>query len=262
MKKGGNVWWFFLSAISFTWIFQLPATLHSNGIAEVPSFVLSLARYLPAFGPFVAAFFLTYLYERKDGVKRLIQRGWNININKKWWLPILFLLPAMELTAILSATIFGGDAFPELPVFTKPYMFARTFLSLLYLAALEEYGWRGYALDRLQRKWNALVSSLIIAIFWGIWHFQQWFMGVRDVPFLAFWYGILMESILLTWIYNNTKRSLLPVIIVHTLMNAELFSPWSSVNSAWIYVLIWTLVTITVLIGWGPRTLTRLKANR
>ena len=144
-------------------------------------------------------------------------------------------------------------------IFTNPTSYAKTFLGLFYLAVLEEYGWRGYALDRLQVRWNALTSSLILAAFWGPWHLQQWFMGGRSVPFFAFWYGICMESILLTWLYNNTKRSLLPVILFHTLLNAQIFPTWNTMTSTMIFVLIWTIVPIVVIIVWGPRRLVRSK---
>jgi CAAX protease family protein len=78
-----------------------------------------------------------------------------------------------------------------------------------------------------------------------------------DVPFFGFCHGIVMESILLTWIYNNTRSSLLPVILVHALMNAQVFPTWESPSSAWMFVLIWTLVTVALVVFWGPRSLVR-----
>ena len=166
-KENGNVWWFFLIAIGFTWLFELPRTLDSQGIIESPALLLHLARYLPPWGPFFAAFLLTCLSSGKDGMKKLLKKGWDTKFGKIWWIPTLLLLPAMEGLAVLFASIFGGEIFPEPVIFTHPITYARTFLSLLYLVALEEYGWRGYALDRLQGKWNALTSSLILAAFWG-----------------------------------------------------------------------------------------------
>ena len=257
-KKNGSVWWFFLIAIGFTWLFEFPRTLDSRGIIESPALLLNLARYLPPWGPFFAAFLLTYLSSGKDGMKKLLKKGWDTKFGKIWWIPTLLLLPVMEGLAVLFATIFG-EAFPELVIFTQPMTYARTFLGLFYLAALEEYGWRGYALDRLQGRWNALTSSLILAAFWGPWHLQQWFMGGRSVPFPAFWYGICMEAILLTWLYNNTKKSLLPVILFHTLLNAQIFPTWGTKMSAIIFVSIWTLVPITIIFIWGPRRLVHCK---
>jgi len=255
--KRAEVWWFFLIAIGFTWLFQLPQTLDSRGIIKSPAFLLQLVRYLPAFGPFFAAFLLTFLSDGMRGIKALLKKGWDTKFGKIWWIPILLLLPAMEGLTVLLARLIGGEVFPDLEIFTQPLTYTKACLSLLYLAALEEYGWRGYALDRLQGRWNALTSSLILAAFWGPWHLQQWFMGGRDVPFFAFWYGIVMEAILLTWIYNNTKRSLLPVIIVHTLFNSQIFPTWNTPLSAMLFVLIWTLVTITIIFVWGPRRLSR-----
>lgn len=184
-KENGNVWWFFLIAIGFTWIFQLPRTLDSRGIIESPQLLLHLAGFLPQLGPFIAAFFLTYLSTGKDGVMKLLKRGW-----------------------------------------------------------------------------NALTSSLILGAFWGPWHFQQWFMGGayrNTVPFLAFWYGILMQAILLTWLFNNTKTSLLPVILFHALMNAQVFPTWGTNQATMIFVSLWTIVTIVVVVVWGPRKLVRRK---
>jgi membrane protease YdiL (CAAX protease family) len=44
-------------------------------------------------------------------------------------------------------------------------------LQLLLLGPLaEELCWRGYALDALQEKWGALVSSLVLGFFWPLWH--------------------------------------------------------------------------------------------
>jgi hypothetical protein len=37
MKEGDrSVWWFFVIAVGFTWLFQLPRTLDSRGIVESP----------------------------------------------------------------------------------------------------------------------------------------------------------------------------------------------------------------------------------
>ncbi len=262
MKKGlSNVWWYFLIAYGFTWLFELPRTLDSQGIMESPPILLTLSKYLPALGPFVAAFFLTLLIDGRKGMLNLLKRGWDIRFRKIWWLPIFLLIPVMEGIAVVLSHLIAGEAFPEIPLLIQPAAYLKSLLLLLVLAALEEYGWRGFALDRLQMRWNALVSSLILAAFWGPWHFQQWMIGGRDVPFFAFWYGICMHSILFTWFYNNTRRSLLPVILVHALMNAQIFPTWQNSNSAMIFVAIWTLVTLAIIIIWKPRRFVRHPRN-
>jgi len=81
----------------------------------------------------------------------------------------------------------------------------------------EEFGWRGYALDRLQAHYSALLSSVFLGIVWGLWHLPLFFMSGQDiyhsVPIPAFILGTIFLSILFTWIYNNTGRSILAVLI-------------------------------------------------
>lgn len=91
----------------------------------------------------------------------------------------------------------------------------------------EELGWRGFALDRLQNKWSAVVASLILGIIWAGWHFPLFF--IKGTPqhatgfgTLLFWLWILQVvslSVLTTWVYNNTHRSILSAVFMHFMFN-------------------------------------------
>ena len=90
-------------------------------------------------------------------------------------------------------------------------------------------GWRGYALDRLQRKWNAVASSLGLGVIWAAWHMPIFFMRgsllseVLPLWSVQFWVsmgpGILATAVVMTWIYNNTRCSTLAAILFHFMMN-------------------------------------------
>lgn len=95
----------------------------------------------------------------------------------------------------------------------------------LLFPAVEEVGLRGYWFDQLQVRWNALVSSLILGTVWTLWHVPLVFMsgyyrGTTFQPELWWWLpSIVLTAIIGTWIYNNTGRSVLAVIVFHFLGN-------------------------------------------
>jgi len=79
----------------------------------------------------------------------------------------------------------------------------------------EEVGWRGFALPRLQSWTNPLVASLIISLFWYPWHFPLKLGNPDVIPMFYYALSFIPSSILLTWIYNRTKGSILAVGIAH-----------------------------------------------
>jgi len=87
-----------------------------------------------------------------------------VNIGWRWYLAavLVVILATMGQLVIISLI---GQAF-DMTLFVAQL---GSFLPLLIIGPLsEEIGWRGYALDRLQTKWNALVSALIVGLVWGL----------------------------------------------------------------------------------------------
>jgi membrane protease YdiL (CAAX protease family) len=81
-----------------------------------------------------------------------------------------------------------------------------TFLFVAVLGGgLEEPGWRGYALPRLQRSHTSLTATAILGFVWGLWHVPLYGPLGFVVPFvLAFFY---------TWLYNKTGSVLLCILL-------------------------------------------------
>nr|WP_255455248.1 CPBP family intramembrane glutamic endopeptidase [Natrialba sp. INN-245] len=166
--------------------------------------------------------------------------------------------------------ILAGDAVPG---FERAAEFAADPVSLLPYAVFmlifgplpEELGWRGYALDGLQARWNALWASLILGFVWAVWHVPMFFMigtyqaelGVLTLPFWEFMVGATLVSVLYTWIYNNTGRSILGAVLFHFSGNfsGELI-PHGPVGRLFPAVLA-LLVVVVVVSVYGPKTLTR-----
>ena len=115
----------------------------------------------------------------------------------------------------------GGSQIPlELPAYV---------LFLLFEAAGEEIGWRGYALCRDCKPTCALISALIIGVVWTLWHLPLFFVaGLPQtfLPFGSFLVWIVSQSVIFAWVYNSTEGSLLFPILLHIAINLfiQLFS--------------------------------------
>jgi membrane protease YdiL (CAAX protease family) len=86
----------------------------------------------------------------------------------------------------------------------------------------EEPGWRGFALPRLQVKFSPLVASLILGVFWAVWHAPARFGGVAAMSLedtLINFMIIVLVTVIFTWFYNKTKGSILAPALVHASMN-------------------------------------------
>ncbi|MFX0052612.1 MAG: CPBP family intramembrane glutamic endopeptidase [Candidatus Hermodarchaeota archaeon] len=86
----------------------------------------------------------------------------------------------------------------------------------------EEPGWRGFALPRLQARFSPLVTSLILGVFWAVWHAPARFGGVEAMSLedtLINFVLILLVTVIFTWFYNRTKGSILAPALLHASMN-------------------------------------------
>ena len=195
-----------------------------------------------------------------EGVKILGRRYWNLKTSRLWLLISLVLFPILYGASFIIAFLVEGTA-PALVWLSDPS-------TLLYMVALsfagdgfpEEFGWRGYALPRLQAKWNTLISSLILGLVWAFWHFPIWYIEGdihQGSPFFLFALTIVFLSILFTWIYNNAEGSILAAVALHTTYNVMaklgLLSPVGGV----IYIILFFGLTLVVIAAFGYKTLTR-----
>lgn len=282
-RKRGSVWLFFMLTFAFTWAVFLLASAASrvNLLPPFPESPTILIAYVATYSPTIVAFLLTFAYEGKSGVKQLISRAFGRRAlieRKTWYLPTFLVWPAISGLALLLTVPFGGGL-PETSLFFQPLLIPLFFLvSLLSGPVSEEFGWRGYALDRLQARWNALSSSLILGIIWGGWHLPSFLVsgtsqfqhlqkyGVIELVF--FFMAIIGTSILFTWVYNNTNGSLLIMILFHTFTNFSiaLFPQQLLVGTLpiarLVYVILVWIMAILVLNTWGTHKLVRQKAPK
>lgn len=271
-KSGPNkrLWLFFMLTYGFSWLFWIPQSLAAHDMV-LPSGVaafLSSPFNPAAFGPLVAALALTFLDEGWQGVFGLLKRGLDLRFQKIWLLAILLLPPVIFSGAILLSA-FTGAVLLDSSVLSNPIVAVVAFVIIFLTAGplQEEFGWRGYALPRLQRRFNALVSSLVLGVLWWLWHLPLVFIPGKFMVSTPLLFGILMVemvliTILFTWIYNNTGGSILATMLFHTSMN---WSIWVVLPSMKVNLLIIgftvMLLGIAVVVVLGVFGLSRLSHN-
>lgn len=163
---------------------------------------------------------------------------WKVGI--KWYIAGFFLMVG---PLIFSGfyILFGGSVPGPVPGLTIPLILSNLLFTLVSGPLSEEAGWRGFALPKLQSKFNAVTSSLILGVIWACWHIPLYFIEDR-IPFYIFIFLVLVISILMTWGYNNTKGSLIITIIFHFSFNF---------NGAFLTGLFGLLPTMIFYIGGG-----------
>ncbi|WP_255196878.1 CPBP family intramembrane glutamic endopeptidase [Halorarius litoreus] len=183
------------------------------------------------------------------------------------WLVVILLVPfGVGVLAGVVDLLLGGPGpswgegvtqFGVNPLAILPALFFATLPPIL-----EELGWRGYALDRLQLKVSALSASLILGVVWALWHlplffiegsFQHDAVGFATTGFWLVMTGIVVLSVAFTWIYNNTERSILGIIVLHGWVN---FTAEVIVVPDPAYYGLWFVLAGVIVAIWGRKTLT------
>jgi membrane protease YdiL (CAAX protease family) len=163
-------------------------------------------------GPTVAAMVMSAILYGRQGVTDLLKQITRWRVGVAWYLFALFSTLAIGLAAIGTHALFGG-ATPPLNFHVVPALIP------LPAGLPEEYGWRGFALPHLLKKRSALVASLIIALFWVVWHIPISPM-MKRVPFLGlFLLEVIPLSIFFSWLYINSRGSILLAVLYHLVYN-------------------------------------------
>ena len=210
-------------ALSYIWAWSfwshlVVSTTPGSFFQGVPSPTFLVLALVGGFGPTVAGFIVARITQGKEGIQALIGQLKQWRANLSWYVIVLFLVPLV----ILATT--GIHQLLGIPVQFGDIV-SRAALGIIwpiFAAFGEEFGWRGFALPKLQSTRTALRSSLIIGLAWGMWHLPVDFLVLRHYGGLFIPYFIIVGpamttaySILMTWVYNNTKSSLLLILLFH-----------------------------------------------
>jgi uncharacterized protein len=213
---------FFVLAYAVTWVLWAPLVLLGIAAFDAERHAPSLLT-LPgvAIGVTGTAFLMAALVDGRAGVRRLLARLGSWRHGVQWYLVAIVLLP---LTGVIVALVLGetqaGAALALSSLATYPAAYLAHFV---FGPLFEESGWRGFALPRMQHRFGPLLGSLYLALLWAGWHVflyvPMWFAG-GDVAQALIQAGFFTATVVamtftFTWLSNNTRASLLLVILLH-----------------------------------------------
>lgn len=225
---------------------------------------------LGALSASAAGFLLAGLESGSQGARELLGRVRRWRVGLRWWLAALLVPAGSAIAAAHAAAAVDGVNFAIDAATWRSLIPA--FLFLFVFAGLgEEFGWRGYAVPRVQARHGALATSLIIGGFHALWHVPLFFIeGVgqhaiaQQIGLLP---GLLGYSVLVlalavqaTWIFNNTAGSVLLVAVYHGAANASavLVDPTSGrLTGIYAYTLVTVAVSVLVVAWFGSARLSR-----
>jgi membrane protease YdiL (CAAX protease family) len=201
---------FFGASLSLTALCQTPGILAMRGGGQPGGGALLLLA-IGSCGPTLVALVLSLFEGGRAGVRALFARRGR----PAWYFYVvaLFHIVAAHLLATLGLVLSGrytAQHVVYLPLLPEQ-------VAIAILAPLgEEYGWRGYALPRLQSVMKPLPASLVIGIVWALWHVPTFLMpGASAADFVLTLPGMLAGSVLYTWMYNATGGSMRIVLLAH-----------------------------------------------
>ncbi len=221
---------FIVLTLAWTWICGLiPVLLGITGTG-LGTFIF----YFGGGAPSVTALFLVCLTYPKDKKRDYFLRCFSVR-RAGWKWPLITIVVFALLSAISIAVGVGILGF-EMPTMDYIKAIAANPLNILLVLLLslisgplnEEFGWRGYALDRLLVRFGFLKGSLVLGFIWAIWHLPWYFTPgqaqynlLQDSVFhaLLFIPSVMMLSVFVSFVYVKTGRSILAGALVHMLSN-------------------------------------------
>jgi hypothetical protein len=164
---------------------------------------------------------------KKDFVNRLVNPR---PIRLKMLPAFLFIMPLSVLASIVISLLFGESISQFQPAegFSFSSGFVPVLLLLLLAATFEELGWRGYAFDSLQSRYNYLTASIIFSLLWSLWHFPLIFVKDSyqyEIFHQNIWFGvnffvsIVPMGVIISWICLKNRKSVIAAIVFHFIIN-------------------------------------------
>jgi membrane protease YdiL (CAAX protease family) len=212
-----TVIWSF-SIWSFLFLYIQP-----GGLMKSPPPISFLFVVLGGFGPSLSGLFTTWLVYGREGLQAL----WNrVRIGRVggWWFALLVIPAVTALTPLLRWLAgYPVDIEAMLRLLGPGIALGLT------AGLMEEFGWRGFLLPHLLKRYSPFLATLLLGLIWGgLWHGYADYFGVGGRGVVSLVLIILLGPVLLTawsfiitWVYERTQGSILLSYFMHASLSSS-----------------------------------------
>ena len=209
-----------------------------------------------AFAPALSALAVTGMGEGEPAVRELVRSLRKWRVGWRWYL-VAFGLPVAEgLIAVGVASTFGAYKLSRINVGMLRATLPATWIVFLF-AAVEELGWRGFALPRLLAVRSAIAASLVLGGLHALWHWPLLLLPhqyLSDLPLVPWTASVIAEALVFTWIARGTDCSVLLAALFHGMVNITMVF-YDGVDPNWMPWLkcgVTVLVAVVLVLATGP----------
>lgn len=251
---------YFILTYTITWAIWFP---YYAGISINPVFHL-----LGAYGPMTAAFIL---YFKEKGIKGCKIFLLNIFLFPKKIVyffialiaPFILFAIAVFLNHYMNNAAISFEGLGKWKEISSLSTIAYFAISFFVFGIGEEAGWRGIAIPELQKKFNAFTTSILFTFIWAIWHWPLFFYensGYYHMNFaaiIAWFFSLLVGSILLIWLFNASGGNILVCAIFHATIDIVFISDIPDKNIINYIGLLTVLWAIGIVIKYRTKNLAK-----
>ncbi|NDV47233.1 CPBP family intramembrane metalloprotease [Paludibacter sp. 221] len=247
---------FFIVAFIWSWVFWLVLILAGYNIIPMPANMLSNLKLplvsIGAFGPLVGALSALRSEFGKGAGKKYLKTFVDLRWGWKAYVIPVVILGGITCIAWLLPEAFGEERLymllPSVSIFV-PYLLIMIFFG----GGQEEFGWRGYALPRMESSMGMWKANVVLGVIWAVWHLPLWFVQDTSQMYMNFGGFVLLTvgySFIFSWVLQLSGNRPLAGLYIHGLANAFIpLMPILIMKEGEPQVRFWIWVSLTFVVG-------------
>lgn len=210
---------FYVIACAVTWLIWLPLVLGPKGLKIMPyDLPFPVVVSLGTLGPLIACFIT---HRRQTGNWRAVHV---FPRRPRLW---VWLLLGPLLVLFCRCFVFGALITKGGPAAWRWHVSALAGLWLPMLnynlfggPLFEEFGWRGFLQENLQRVLPPWVAAICVGAMWTFWHLPLFLLGWGGVSIFLYLLTLIGLSAIMAFSFNASGRAVAVAILMHSAFNA------------------------------------------